>query len=89
MQEGAQDYLVKGQIVSTAGELEKRGLLRALRYAIERKALEDALFVEREQAQITLDSIGDAVACTDIAGNLTFLNRVAEKLTGWNLDAPF
>jgi diguanylate cyclase (GGDEF)-like protein/PAS domain S-box-containing protein len=81
LQEGAQDYLVKSQI-DTYGTT--RGLLRALRYAIERKALEDALFVEKERAQVTLNSIGDAVACTDMAGNLTFLNIVAEKLTGWS-----
>lgn len=35
LQEGAQDYLIKGQI-------DMRGLLRALRYAAERKAMEDA-----------------------------------------------
>jgi diguanylate cyclase (GGDEF)-like protein/PAS domain S-box-containing protein len=83
MQEGAQDYLVKGQIVSTASQIETRGLLRAMRYAIERKVMEKALFVEQERAQVTLNSIGDAVACTDVSGNLTFLNVVAEKLTGW------
>jgi len=80
LQEGAQDYLVKSQI-DTYGTT--RGLVRALRYSIERKILEDALFVEKERAQVTLNSIGDAVACTDISGNLTFLNLVAEKLTGW------
>jgi diguanylate cyclase (GGDEF)-like protein/PAS domain S-box-containing protein len=77
LQEGAQDYLVKGQ-------LDTRGLLRALRYAIERKTMEEALFAEKERAQITLDSIGDAVICTDAAGGITFLNVVAEKLTGWS-----
>lgn len=76
LQEGAQDYLIKGQI-------EIRGLLRALRYAVERKAMEEALFVEKERAQVTLNCIGDAVACTDISGNVTFLNLVAEKMTGW------
>ena len=78
LQEGAQDYLIKGQI-------EARGLLRALRYAIERKAMEEALFVEKDRAQVTLNCIGDAVACTDSAGNITFLNLVAEKMTGWSL----
>ncbi len=77
LQEGAQDYLIKGQI-------DARGLLRALRYAIERKAMEEALFVEKERAQVTLNSIGDAVVCTDISGNITFLNLVAEKMTGWS-----
>ncbi len=77
LQEGAQDYLVKGQI-------ETRGLLRALRYAVERKTMEEALFAEKERAQITLDCIGDAVICTDTGGNITFLNVVAEKLTGWS-----
>jgi diguanylate cyclase (GGDEF)-like protein/PAS domain S-box-containing protein len=76
LQEGAQDYLVKGQI-------ETRGLVRALRYAVERKRAEEALFSEKERAQITLNSIGDAVLCTDIDGSITFLNVVAEALTGW------
>jgi diguanylate cyclase (GGDEF)-like protein/PAS domain S-box-containing protein len=75
LQEGAQDYLIKGQI-------ETRGLLRSLRYAMERKAMEEALFVEKERAQVTLNSIGDAVACTDSSGNITYLNLVAEKMTG-------
>jgi len=78
LQEGAQDYLIKGQI-------DARGLLRALRYAIERKTMEEALFVEKERAQVTLNSIGDAVVCTDISGNITFLNLVAQKMTGWSL----
>ncbi len=76
LQVGAQDYLIKGQI-------EARGLLRAMRHAIERKIMEEALFSEKERAQVTLNSIGDAVACTDISGNITFLNLVAEKMTGW------
>jgi diguanylate cyclase (GGDEF)-like protein/PAS domain S-box-containing protein len=77
LQEGAQDYLIKGQ-------LDARALLRALRYAIERKTTEEALFVEKERAQVTLNCIGDAVICTDIPGNITFLNLVAEKMTGWS-----
>jgi diguanylate cyclase (GGDEF)-like protein/PAS domain S-box-containing protein len=76
LQEGAQDYLIKGQI-------ETRSLLRALRYAVERKSMEEALFVETERAQVTLKSIGDAVVCTDVSGKITFLNLVAEKMTGW------
>jgi PAS domain-containing protein len=76
LQEGAQDYLIKGQI-------ETRGL-RALHYAIERKFLKEALFAEKERAQVTLNCIGDAVACTDVSGNISFLNVVAEKLTGWS-----
>jgi diguanylate cyclase (GGDEF)-like protein/PAS domain S-box-containing protein len=76
LQEGAQDYLIKGQI-------DSRGLFRALRYAIERKSIEVALFAEIERAQVTLNSIGDAVLCTDISGNVTYMNKVAEKMTGW------
>src|SRR5580658_7290052 len=77
LQVGAQDYLIKGQI-------ETKGLLRALRYAVERKAMEEALFVEKERAQVTLNCIGDAVICTDADGNITFLNMVAEKMTSWS-----
>jgi len=45
---------------------------------------EDALFVEKERAQVTLNCIGDAVICTDISGDITFLNIVAEKMTAWS-----
>jgi diguanylate cyclase (GGDEF)-like protein/PAS domain S-box-containing protein len=73
---GAQDYLV-------ATHLDTYSLQRALRNAVERKGIEDALFVEKERAVVTLNSIGDAVLCTDIFGNITYLNIVAEKMTGW------
>jgi diguanylate cyclase (GGDEF)-like protein/PAS domain S-box-containing protein len=78
MKEGAQDYLVKGQI-------ETRELMRALRNAVERKIIEEVLFVEKERAKVTLDSIGDAVICTDVLGKISFLNPVAERMTGWSL----
>ncbi len=48
------------------------------------RAVEGALFEEKERAQVTLNSIGDAVLSTDIAGNVTYLNLVAEKMTGWS-----
>jgi diguanylate cyclase (GGDEF)-like protein/PAS domain S-box-containing protein len=50
----------------------------------DRQAMEDALFTEKERAQVTLNSIGDAVISTDIEGNVTFVNAVAERMTGWS-----
>jgi len=42
--------------------------------------------VERgDRAQVTLESIGDAVISTDVAGKVSFLNLVAERLTGWRV----
>ena len=76
--EGAQDYLINGQI-------EPRALKRTLLNAIERRSIGEILSVEKERAQVTLDCIGDAVVCTDSLGNITFLNRVAERMTGWQL----
>jgi len=42
-----------------------------------------ALSRDGERARDTLDSIGDAVVCTDLAGRITYLNAVAESMTGW------
>lgn len=47
---------------------------------------EQSLFEEKERAQVTLDSIGDAVLATDLAGNVTYMNIEAENLTGWARD---
>lgn len=44
---------------------------------------ESALFQEKERAQVTLHSIGDAVIATDATGHIDYLNPIAEQLTGW------
>jgi PAS domain S-box-containing protein len=44
---------------------------------------EQAMFREKERLRVTLASIGDAVIVTDAEGRITFLNAVAEALTGW------
>jgi diguanylate cyclase (GGDEF)-like protein/PAS domain S-box-containing protein len=52
----------------------------------ERKLYEEALFREKESAQITLQSIGDGVITTDAKCNVEYINPVAEELTGWKVD---
>jgi diguanylate cyclase (GGDEF)-like protein/PAS domain S-box-containing protein len=73
---GAQDSLQKTDI-------DCHVLPRILRHVIERKAAEEALFFERQRAEVTLNSIGDAVVSTDIRGSVVYLNPVAERMTGW------
>jgi diguanylate cyclase (GGDEF)-like protein/PAS domain S-box-containing protein len=79
VQHGAQDYLLEDHLDSYL-------LPKALRNMLERAANAEALFREKERAQLTLDSIGDAVVCTDVAGNVTFLNPIAEAMSGWPAD---
>jgi len=43
----------------------------------------DALFAERERAQVTLNAIGDAVVSSDFSGRVIFTNIVAEQMSGW------
>ncbi len=50
----------------------------------ERRKIEQQLFSEKELAQVTLHSIGDAVITTDAQGLVSYLNPIAEKLTGWS-----
>ena len=51
---------------------------------VERKRVEEALFQEKERAQFTLESIGDAVIVTDACGMIEYLNPVAARLTVWS-----
>ena len=70
------------------------GLVQTVEDITERKstefvlqAAEEALFAEKERAQVTLNSIGDAVLTTDLLGKVTYLNLVAESMTGWSCEA--
>ena len=60
--------------------------LRLLREIEERQRLEESLFAEKELAQVTLQSIGDAVITTNAQGNVRYFNPIAEQLTGWKAD---
>jgi diguanylate cyclase (GGDEF)-like protein/PAS domain S-box-containing protein len=77
--EGAQDYLIKGQI-------EPRRLMQALGNAVERTTNKEILTDEKDRVQATLNSIADAVICTDMLGNITFFNPVAGSMVGWPLE---
>ena len=51
--------------------------------AVADEQAQSRLFAEKERAEVTLKSIGDAVITTDRAGCVDYLNPVAEVLTGW------
>ncbi|MGB6487745.1 MAG: EAL domain-containing protein [Steroidobacteraceae bacterium] len=79
VQRGAEDYFLK------AG-LDGYLLAKALRAVVERAANAETLFEEQERAQVTLNSIGDAVISTDVGGRVTYLNAAAQSITGWSLE---
>ena len=79
IQRGAQGCLSKGHFNSYL-------VPQSLRNIIQRKAVEEALFVEKARASLTLNSISDAVISTDLQGNVDYLNSAAEHMTGWQLD---
>ncbi|MCD6196968.1 MAG: PAS domain S-box protein [Deltaproteobacteria bacterium] len=49
----------------------------------ERKQMEEALAAEKERLAVTLRSIGEGLIATDAKGKIVLINKVAEKLTGW------
>ncbi len=51
----------------------------------QRKLAEQELYKEKQQALVTLESIGDGVITTDMNSKITYLNPIAEKMTGWQL----
>ena len=51
----------------------------------ERRRTEEELQRQRELLHVTLSSIGDAVIATDTDGRVSFMNAIAERLTGWSL----
>jgi diguanylate cyclase (GGDEF)-like protein/PAS domain S-box-containing protein len=78
-------------VISRAkGRIDKQGRLQRLLGVeldiTERKLYEEALFREKEAAQITLQAIGDGVISTDADSIIDYINPVAETLTGWRLE---
>ena len=55
-------------------------------HELERKRVADSLYEQKERAEVTLHSIGDAVITTDNQGRIDYLNPIAEQLTGWRND---
>jgi diguanylate cyclase (GGDEF)-like protein/PAS domain S-box-containing protein len=79
VQRGAKDRVLKEHI-------DRYSFRLTLRHILERAAIDEALFLERERAEVTLNSIGDGVISTDKQGKVTYLNPVAARMTGWSHD---
>jgi PAS domain S-box-containing protein len=72
------------RILEQAGQ--RQLILLAMDDITARKCAEEALFQEKERAEVTLKSIGDGVITTDAEGVVQYLNPVAATLTGWTAD---
>ena len=73
---GAQDYILRPH-------LDGPSLCKAIENMFERAANAEASFAQNEFAEITLNSIGDAVISVDAAGDVRYLNAIAQSMTGW------
>ncbi|MHB1606550.1 MAG: putative bifunctional diguanylate cyclase/phosphodiesterase [Leptospirales bacterium] len=73
----------RGAVITNA-DGERIGFTVAIRDITRRKELLHSLYWEKEQWFVTLRSIGDAVITTDANGCVTYLNPIAEVLTGWS-----
>ena len=82
VERGAKERVLKEHI-------GRHSLRLTLRHMQESAAVDDVLFAERQRAQVTLNSIGDGVISTDKEGRVTYLNPVAERMTGWSRDQAY
>jgi diguanylate cyclase (GGDEF)-like protein/PAS domain S-box-containing protein len=76
VQRGAQGWLSRGYF-------DNYLVPQSLRNIIERMKVEQGLYIARARAEITLNSIGDAVISVDMHGRVDYLNVAAERMTGW------
>lgn len=86
--------LDRGKAIERDGDGRLIRAIGSLTDITRRKEAEERLTVsaamladEKERLRVTLQSIGDAVICTDAANRVTFMNPVAEKLTGVSAEA--
>lgn len=79
-------------IRAEGGGKKSQGYVQIVEDISDRKSIElilrlseETVFEQQERAQVTLNSIGDGVLTTNLAGKVSYLNRVAETMTGWSL----
>lgn len=72
--------------LATALGLILLALLRTHKILAQRRAFAEALQMEKERAQITLESSGDGVISTDVSGAIVYMNPAAEQLTHWKFE---
>src|SRR5262249_61387119 len=81
----------EGQKSGAAGDLayplEPRELIANVQALLRVRQAEREARAGRELLRVTLGSIGDGVVATDLAGVVTFINPVAQSLTGWGEEA--
>lgn len=75
LSEGGIDFLRKPLHAATC-RIRIKNLLNLSHYSRQMEA-------EKEWLRVTLDSIGDAVIATDLDGKISFMNPIAERMTGW------
>lgn len=73
---GAQDYLVKGQV-------DRKSLIRTIRYAIERKRAEEELRETKENFRSIVETTNEWIWSMDLAGELTYSNPAVEEILGY------
>jgi PAS domain S-box-containing protein len=82
-----EDILDRAKITEPFGYIvkpfEDRELNAVVKMALYKRKMENRLKESEQWLFTTLKSIGDAVIATDKAGHVTFINPVAESLTGW------
>ncbi len=78
MKEGADDYVMKGQLTRLAAAIERA--IADARARREHRRAEDELRESREWLSAILHSVGEAVIAIDAQGRVRFMNRVAEQL---------
>ena len=63
--------------------ISHKSIRRSERLARELRVIEEQAFVAQARSHVTLASIADAVLCTNLANQVTYMNGAAEALTGW------
>jgi diguanylate cyclase (GGDEF)-like protein/PAS domain S-box-containing protein len=84
-------YLLSAVLALCSATLVVFGLIishktirRSDRLARELRVIEEQAFVAQARSHVTLASIADAVLCTNLANQVTYMNGAAEALTGWS-----